>query len=181
MCRAEPGQQAGTPLQPGIRRPVSTTDTHPSSIQVSRAVSPFGVPLPFIAELNVELDRLLPFELVAAKMKLKRLWQVTEANHQIEEEIEQKRTMITGGLPPGTQVFLKVLDDLRQNSTVLRVDSGQRAADIERIIAAKLGRDVVLSIQKRFNQVAPFDDHTLCDAYGRIACKEALALRIFAQ
>jgi hypothetical protein len=137
--------------------------------------------LPFIAGLNVDLDRLLPFELVAAKMKLKRLWQVTESNHEIEEEIEQKQVVIAGCLAPGTQVFLKVFDDLRQNSTVLRVDVGQGAADIERILTARLGRDLVLSIETRTNKVAPFNDDNLRDAETRIACKEALALKVCAQ
>jgi hypothetical protein len=181
MCGAEPGQQAGTGLQPRFRRPVSVPNCSPASIQVSSAVSPFGVPLPFITELNVELDRLLPFEVEAAKMKLKRLWQVKEANHQIEQEIQQKQAVIARCLSPGTPVFVKVFDDLLQNSAVLRVNAEQGAADIERMITAQLGRHVVLSIQTRTNKVAPFNHNSLRDAQGRIACKEALALKICAQ
>jgi hypothetical protein len=181
MRGAEPVRQAGTSLQAGFRRVVSASNCRPTSIQVSRAVSPFGVPLSFIAGLNVELDLLMPFEQVAAKMKLKRLWQVTEANHQIEEEIAQKQALISGCLPPGTPVFVKVLDDLTQNSTVLRVDAGEAAADLEHIITAMLRRNVVLSIQTRESKVAPFNDNNLRDAQGIIASKEALALTICAQ
>jgi hypothetical protein len=177
----EPGQQAGTPLQPAIRRVMSATNCRPVSIQASRALRPFGVPLAFLDGLNVDMDRLMPFEQFAAKMKLKRLWQVTEANHQIEEEIAQKEALIAGCLPPDTQVFMKVFDDLTQKCTVLRVNAQQGTADLEGIITAKLGRGVVLSIETRFSKVAPFDDNNLRDAQGRIASKEAVALTICAQ
>jgi hypothetical protein len=179
MHGADPGQPE-TALQSGIRRVVSTPSCRPASVQVSRAVGSFGVPDAFITGLNVELDQLMPFEQAAAKMKLKRLWQLTEANQQIEEEIAQKQAVISGVLPPDTQVFLKVFDDLTQKYIVLRVSAGQEAADLMRLINAKLGRDAMLSIEMRTGKAAPFNDNSLRDAQARIACKEAIGLALSA-
>jgi hypothetical protein len=90
------------------------------------------------------------------------------------------QAVISGVLPPDTQVFLKVFDDLTQKYIVLRVSAGQEAADLMRLINAKLGRDAMLSIETRTGKAAPFNDNSLRDAQARIACKEAIALAVSA-
>jgi hypothetical protein len=147
----------------------------------SRTATTSDVPAWFIEGLNVDLTALLPFEQVAAKMKMKRLWQLEESNRQLEEEIAQKISICSGKLADGVPVFLKVFDDVMQFSVILKVGSRDTAADVERLITEKLKRGVLLSIAIRASKVADFNDENLEQAKRMVAVKEATALLVCAQ
>jgi hypothetical protein len=147
----------------------------------TRPATTWGIPQWFLDGLNMDLDGLLPFEQVAARMKLKRLWQLEESNRQIEEEIAQKSASRSGKLPDDLPVFLKLFDDVTQFSVILKVDSRDNAAELERIIAEKLNRGVLLSIATQTSKVADFNDENLEKAKTMVAVKEAMVLSVCAQ
>jgi hypothetical protein len=148
----------------------------PSTSRTARGVPPW-----FLETLNSDFDGLLPFELVAAKMKVMRLWRYEESNRQLQEEIAQKGALCSGRLADDVPIFLKLFDDVMQFSVILNVNPTDTAADMERVITEKLKRGVLLSITTPTSKVADFNDENLEQAKRMVALKDAMALLVCAQ
>ncbi|KAH0801887.1 Kelch motif family protein [Histomonas meleagridis] len=96
--------------------------------------------------LNIDASKMIPFEEVAARRKLRRLWAMYIENEELEREIEWYNMILTkkGKLPKGTNLILKIFDDVNQSTKIKFITSDNNVDEIRKIVLDEIQRDAVL-------------------------------------
>jgi hypothetical protein len=100
----------------------------------------------FFASIGVDLSALTPMEQTAAKMKARRLMQLSDENSQLEVTVQQKSLQVGGAIPANASYFVKVIDEVSDEIQIIRVTTSSTVDELSAVIGRRIQRDAELML-----------------------------------
>jgi hypothetical protein len=133
-------------------------------------------------ELKIDISRLKELEKTGTRMKAKKIAAVRKQNAEAVERVTRLERMLAGNfeLLPHTPLLLKIFDDAAKATTILRVTSDDDADALALMIARRVLRPTMLTVQLGAKRTAPLTAASLAEAHAGICKGELRALVIVA-
>jgi hypothetical protein len=133
-------------------------------------------------ELRIDISKLKDVEKTGTRMKAKRIVATRKQIAEAADKVARLERMIAGNfeLLPHTPLLLKLFDDATKATTILRVTSDDDAEVLAALIAKRILRPTMLTIQLGAKRTASLTQTSLAEAHAGICKGELRALVIVA-
>jgi hypothetical protein len=136
----------------------------------------------FLAQLEIDISNMAPFEQSATTIKAKRLYRAKVENRKLMDKVNCLEWVAAGepGLPPGVKILLKLYEDRTARTRIMKVISDHSAAELETFVRRMLGRNIRLNLHTSPGTIEKLNDETLNQAHTSICVGEMSSLIIVA-